>query len=140
MTIPNAGSCTRLLAPSFSLHLLIVISWPRVRVIFAPFFSNGPAQWGLTKALARPAAQAVQCHRPISKSWWGSRQATRTTVGAAGSAAAGAAASKVRDGGERAPLGGSAEAGAATTWVLDDGERLPPGGSAEAGATATRVL
>ena len=58
----------------------------------------------LTKV--RPA-QAVTSHRPISKSWKGSRQAT----------------------GPRS----EAESGAAATRVLDDGERAPPGGSAEAG-------
>ena len=49
----------------------------------------------------------------MSKSRWGSRQATETTAGAAGSAEAGAAATGVLDDGERAPLGSSAEAGAA---------------------------
>ena len=84
-------------------------------------------------------AQAVTSHQPISKSWWGSRQATGTAAGAAGSAEAGAAATERLDDGERVPTGGSAEAVAAATRGLDCGERTPTGGAVEAGAAGFRV-
>ena len=79
MTIPNASSCTRLLTPSFSLYRFVVSRTSGAQYICP--LSSRTAQ----RTIAGPA-QAVTSHRPISKSWWGSRQETRTTARAAGPA------------------------------------------------------
>ena len=88
-------------------HAIRVVSIASICCLSIPILTRPHSSRTARLTKARPA-QAVTS--PISRSWRGSREARAATRARA-------------DGGERAPLGGAAEAGAAATGMRNDGER-----------------
>ena len=129
MTIPtrNASSCTRLLTPSFSFYRFVVSRTSGAEYI-----------WPLSSRTARLSnagpAQAVTSHRPISKSWWGSRQETGTTARAGPAKACDAMMASAHHPAAQPRPGRRRRGG------LDDGERAPPGGPAARAGVRYRHL